>query len=174
MSLTRDQLLGAIAVVLLPTFGFLLKWTWDRWWRGKDRDADATVRKKTELESKVIDHADRIARVEGRLDTSDLRADDRLKAISRLEVEQTKLEGKVVGLQDFWRSEFGNLRKELREDHQKLREELRQDQASTEQRLTALMTGHQQRVHDRLNVIAADQAKMLTEFVDTMVKKVGE
>lgn len=165
MSFTLEQLLGAVAAaVLLPTAGFLLRWWWERRWR----KADAKV---TSDGQDAKQHAERLGAVERRIDLIESKHEDRQQQIGRLESEHSVLAGKVVGLQEFWRGEFVNLRKELREDHQKLREELRQDQANTEQRLTVLMTGHQQRVHDRLNVIAADQAKLLTEFVDQIVDR---
>lgn len=103
------------------------------------------------------------------------REETRQQAVGHLTAEHNRLEGKVVGLQDFWRSEFGKLRQELRDDQAAFRAELRTDQASMETRLTTLMTQHQQRVHDRLNVIASDQARMLNEFVDRLAdRKAGD
>lgn len=163
---TWEQLGGAAAITAVV--GFLVRWAWDRWWRKRDEG------EKSEKDT-VAAHGGRLMALEGRVDAVEIREGERQKAIGRLEGDQARLEGKLGGLHDFWKTEFTNLRKELRDDHLKLRDELRQDQANTETRLTALMTGHQTRVHDRLNVIAADQAKLLTEFVDKMVdRKAGE
>lgn len=144
--------------------GFLLAFVWNRWWRRKD---DREQSDKGTLKS----HGEKLIALDGRITVVEARDDDRQSRVGRLELAQSNLEGKIGGLQDFWKSEFSSLRKELRDDHARLRDELRQDQANTETRLTALMTGHQQRVHDRLNVIAADQAKLLTEFVDSMADR---
>lgn len=146
--------------------GFLLPFAWNRWWR--KRDDRETSDKQT-----VKEHGNRLVVIEAWRVQVDTREESRQQTVGRLEVEQSRLEGKVVGLQDFWRSEFGKLRQELREDQQAFRAELRADQSSMETRLTTLITQHQQRVHDRLNVIAADQARMLTEFVDQLVDKKG-
>lgn len=158
---------ATLLAISLALAGFLLRFAYERWWRRKDESEKSD---KTTLK----DHGERLMVVERRLSVEESKNDDRQRALGRLEADQSVLEGKVIGLQDFWRSEFGNLRKELRDDQQKLRDELRHDQASIEGRLTVLLVEHQKRVHDRLNVIAADQAKMLTDFVDGLVEKKAE
>jgi hypothetical protein len=144
----------------------VLSFFWGRWWRRKDTDDEKSSKA-------TADHGKRIVVIEAWKVQLDAHEGSRQQQVGRLEAEQSRLEGKVVGLQEFWRSEFGKLRQELRDDQQAFRAELRADQSSMEARLTTLMTQHQQRVHDRLNVIASDQAQMLTEFVDRLVDKQG-
>jgi hypothetical protein len=159
--------LKVVIPVATAVAGFLVAFAWNRWWR--KRDDRETSGKQT-----VKDHGNRLVVIEHWRTQVEVREEARQNSVGRLEVEHNKLEGKVVGLQDFWRSEFGKLRQELRDDQAAFRAELRADQSSMETRLTTLMTQHQQRVHDRLNVIASDQARMLTEFVDKLVEKQGE
>ncbi len=146
---------------------FLLQWSWNRWWSRKDSHDRS---EKDTLKS----HDSRLVALEKKMDVNEaqFKARDQIfeqrhaeqqKAFGKLETEQGILAGKVVGLQEFWRNEFNKLRLELRED-----------QNAMESRLAALLTGHQQRVHDRLNIIAADQSKMLADFVDRLVDKHGE
>lgn len=164
LEFSTQQALAAIAALLLPLFGFLLGFAWNRWWRRKDQRTD-------EAKSVVSEHGDRLVVIERRLDAADGREEHRQESIGQLKNEHSILAGKVVGLQDFWRNEFNSLRRELRDDASKLRDELRQDQANMENRLSQQLSGHQQRVHDRLNIIAADQAKMLNEFIDQLLEK---
>lgn len=174
--------LAPVATALSAVAGFLLSFAWQRWWRKRDDGQKAE-------ESRLVTVEGRLGSIERRLDVHDEREDARQQAVGALRTEQSKLAGKVDGLQEFWRTEFGALRKELRDDQVRfqgeLRAELRQDQNNFETRLTTLLTthleqerqerqAHQQRVHDRLNGIAADQAKLLTEFVDSMVEQKAE
>lgn len=154
--------------VLVPigtaVVGFLLAFGWNRFWRRKDdseKSADDTVKAQ----------GGRLIALDQRVSAVEIREGERREAIGRLEHAQSNLEGKIGGLQDFWRSEFGKLRQELREDQSAFRTELRADQANTEARLTTLLTEHQKRMHDRLNGIAADQARLLTQFVDDMADR---
>jgi hypothetical protein len=144
--------------------GFLVAFTWNRWWRRKDDHESSQS-------GAIKTHSDKIVVLEGRVNAIEIRDSDRQSTLGRLEEAQGRIEGKVGGLQEFWRGEFGGLRKELREDQARFRQELREDQKAFEDRMSTLLTGHQQRIHDRLNLIAADQAKLLTEFVDHMVDK---
>lgn len=153
---------GATAII-----GFLLAFSWNRWWR--KRDDDESSRKKAAQDHELSQnatltaHGGRLSGLESRMDAVEVREDARQQSIGRLEHGQNALEGRVLGLQDFWKSEFNTLRRELREDQQRF-----------EERIATMLQGHQQRVHDRLNVIAADQAKLLTDFVDRLVDKKAE
>lgn len=160
MSFSNDELAigGGTAVA-----GFVARWIWDRWWKKKD---DSTSRQKS---------------LETRMDAVEIRETERQKHIGQLEANHNRLDGKLDGLQTFWRTEFSKLSAEFKAFEEKIdyrldnfRLELRGDQQKTEDRLTELMTGHQTRVHDRLNAIASEQSKMLTEFVDRLVDKKGE
>lgn len=144
--------------------GFLLHWIWERFWRKKDK-AD-------ESEAKTIEaHADRLIRVEGRLDKFDSNDAEKQRTLGRLEGEQHRLEGRVDGLQDFWRNQFDQLSEKFDEKVASMREELRGDQKDLEGKVMSALATHQQRIHDRLNIITGEQAKLLTEFVDKLVDK---
>lgn len=149
--------------LLLALAGFLARWIWDRVW--KKKDGDSTTLKAL---------GDRMTAVE-------IRETSRERNLGGLEANHNKLEGKVDALQTFWRSEFAKLTDQFKVFEEKVdyrldnfRLELRGDQQKSEERLTALLTGHQARVHDRLNAISAEQAKMLSEMVDMLVERAGE
>lgn len=143
--------------------GFVLKWLWDRFWRKKD---DSTSKQRS---------------LESRMDAVEIRETERQKHIGQLEANHNRLDGKLDGLQTFWRGEFSKLSAEFSALEEKidyrldnLRLELRGDQQKTEDRLTELLTAHQARVHDRLNAISVEQAKMLNELVDMLADRAGE
>lgn len=157
----------AVLAALTGAVVFLLQFAWNRWWRRKDSDDQSQI-------DTLKKHGDRLVALERKVDLSEAQVEtrdrvaeqrhsDQQKAFGKLETEQGILAGKVVGLQEFWRNEFNKLRSELREDTNAM-----------ESRLAALLAGHQERVHDRLNIISADQSKMLSDFVDRLVDKHGE
>lgn len=167
MDLAPEKLMTAAGGVLLLVVGFLGRWVWERYWKKKD---ETSSRENSKLSS-----------LELRMNAVEVRETERARHVGVLESNQNRLDGKVDALQTFWRTEFAKMGEQFQKFEEKveyrldnLRLELRGDQQKTEERLTGLFTAHQTRMHDRLNVIAADQARLLTEFVDGMVRNVGE
>ncbi len=158
--------------------GFLAHWAWDRWWHRKDHHDDAHSKA---VAAQFKDHGDRLTVVERNQIANDAREMERQRALGRLEGEQHRLDGKIDALQSFWRTEFTKLVEKFGSFEEKIdgrldafRLELREDQNTHEDRLTQMLNAHQTRVHDRLNAISAEQAKMLNEVVDMLVERAGE
>lgn len=158
-----DEQSAAVAAGGSALFTFILQWGWGRFWGKKDSASE-----------KVDALAARMIAVESKEEV-------RARLIGQLETNQNRLDGKVDGLQSFWRSEFTKLAEQFKTFEDKIdyrldnfRLELRGDQQTMEERITKLFTEHQGRVHDRLNIIAADQARLLTDFVDKLVDKKAE
>lgn len=170
----EDVVSGA---VIAGASGFLIRLGIERWLKGRDRRADTQVIEAQKHEdgqqATFKSHEGRLIALETRVTVTESKNDERAQAVGRLEEEHNRLEGRVSGLQDFWRSEFTKLRQELRDDQAAFRKELREDQSSAEERMTALFIGHQQRVHDRLNTIATEQAKGFEDLLDKLVDKVA-
>lgn len=162
MDLPKEQS-AVLAAGLGALATFLLQWLWGRFWKKKDSESAGL----SALETRVV--------------AIEAKEEVRARLIGSLETNQNRLDGKLDGLQSFWRTEFTKLGEEFRALEGKidykldnLRLELRGDTQKGEERLVTLLVEHQKRVHDRLNVIAADQAKMLKEFVDELVDKKAE
>lgn len=146
---------------------FFIKWAWDRYWTSRDRhDQHATEQLRTA--------SDRIIVVEKKLEGAEAREGERSRTLGRLEGEIQRLDGKIGGLQDFWRTKFEDLEKKIDHRLEAFRGELRADQYAHEQRQAQLLSEHQHRVHDRLNEASAAQAQMLNELVDKLVDRAGE
>ena len=137
---------GAIAVA-----GFFAKWLWDRIWKAKDGKAAS-------VEATLKEHAGDVAEIVRRVDAVEWREGERQRQLGAIEARVGNLDGKIEGLQTFWRGEF-----------EKLEGKIDKRLEALESRITTSLAAHQGRVHDRLNAIAAEQSKMLEELLDTFV-----
>lgn len=146
---------------------FFLKWTWDRYWHVRDQNH-------AQESGQLRATSDRIVVVEKKLEAGEVREGERQRAIGRMEGEINRLDGKIGGLQDFWRTKFEKLEEKIDIKFESFRGELRADQQAHEARQAHTLEGHQKRVHDRLNEASAAQAQMINELIDRLVDRVGE
>lgn len=149
MELEAKELVGGGGGIAIA--GFFAKWLWDRIWREKDG-------KKASVEATLKEHADNFVEIVRRVDAAEYREGERQRQIGHLEARLGNLDGKIEGLQAFWRGEF-----------EKLEAKIDKRLEALESRIATSLAGHQGRVHDRLNAIAGEQAKMLEELLDKFV-----
>lgn len=147
--------------------GFLATWGWNRYWQKKDQSEASVGSRLTVVESKVTT-------VEGKVTAIEIRDSDRMKSIGKIEGEITRLDGKLDGLQNFWRTKFEKFEEKLDAFKSELRVELRNDQTAHESRMTTMLESHRIGVHNRLNEATAAQATMLNDLIDKLVDKVGD
>lgn len=154
MELETKELVGG--GVGLGVAGFFAKWLWDRVWKskdGKDASVEATLRAQAAQFIEIVRRVDGVEHREG----------ERQRQLGQLEARVGNLDGKIEGLQAFWRGEF-----------EKLEGKIDKRLEALESRITTSLNAHQGRVHDRLNAIAAEQSKMLEELLDKFVGKLEE
>lgn len=173
------------AVVALPVAGFFARWVWDRLWKKKDDEASkrttAAAAADKARDSRMDALTDQITTVVRKQEVAEAKEGERARTLGIFETNLNRLDGKVDGLQKHWTGRFDKLEAEFKELENKveykldnLRLELRGDQQRLEEKVVKLLGDHQGRIHDRLNAISVEQAKMLTEVVDLLVDKAGE
>lgn len=185
MDLTPERL----AAPLLLAAGFLARWVWERLWRKKDAataDAKAAASAAEKARENRMDAVEiAVTAIERRVGDAEAREKATGTHIGLLEANQNRLDGKVDGLQKHWTSRFDKLEDEMQEGFKlvnakldyrldNLRMELRGDQQAAEDRLLKLLEGHRQGVHNRLNILAKEQADGLNQLLDDLVERIAE
>lgn len=179
MDLTPEK--AAVMGTAFAIAGFLARWVWDRVWHKKDEAVKSDEKQTAETARLLVDHSNRLVIMESAVGLMKAQDAERLQSLGRTQSEVHRLDGKVDGLQTFWRTEFTKLAERFESFEEKVekrldnfRSELRSDQQSHEERITATVTEHQKRVHDRLNILASEQAAGFNRLFDELIERITE